>query len=48
MRDAAGELADSFHLLRLSDLSLVGLDLLKRFTMASALRRCFASSSSAA
>ena len=31
VRDAAGELADGFHLLRLPDLGLVGLDLLKTF-----------------
>ena len=29
VRDAAGELADGFHLLRLPDLRLVGFDLLK-------------------
>ena len=31
VRDAAGELADGFHLLRLPDLGLGGLDLLKTF-----------------
>ncbi len=31
VRHAAGELADRFHLLRLPDLGLVGLDLLKTF-----------------